>query len=97
MNEYQFTTIKDIFETVPVDKIPVCLKELGALMVQAKAMDKAMCLAAELETGEKPEKAFDWPEPVTWIDDDAGEVVARYTMPGNDEPFLTIKTVLRST
>jgi hypothetical protein len=92
--EYNFTTIKDIFLTVPIDKIPACLKELGVLMVQAKGMGAAMCAAAEVMAGERPPMAFEWPEPITWIDDDKGEVQARYMMPGNDSPLFETKTVV---
>lgn len=89
---YELTTIKDIFDTVPVEKMADCLNELGVLMVQAKGMHNAMSVAAELVSGEKPACVFEWPEPVTWIDDDKGEITANYVGEGLDEPLITMKT-----
>ena len=91
-NEYKLKTIKDIFETVPGDKVMSCVKELGQLIIQAKSMDKLMCLAVENITGETPVRAFEFPDYITWIDDDKGEIEARYMELGNEEPLFTTKT-----
>ncbi len=90
--KYALTTIKDIFDTVPIERIPACMEELGALIVQAKGMDATMCAAAEAITGIRPDKAFDWPEPVTWIDDDKRVVVANFHAVEIDTPIISIKT-----
>jgi hypothetical protein len=72
--EYQLTTIKDVFDKVPTDKIELCLKELAAGIVHAKGVNDLMCTAVEVLDGKKIEKAIEWPETCTWIDDDQGEI-----------------------
>ena len=60
---YELTTIKDIFDKVPADRIELCCQELGSLMAQYKSLAEAMP-----EAGLLPEF------PLKWIDDDKGEV-----------------------
>lgn len=38
--KYQITTLKDIFDKVPADRIKTCMDELAIAMQQAKAMSK---------------------------------------------------------
>jgi hypothetical protein len=92
--KYKLTTIKDIFETVPSEKILECLQELGVMMVQAKGVNGALCAAVESVTGDRPLKAIEWPESVTWVDDDKHELKARYIVPGESEPMLETTTVV---
>lgn len=49
--EYELTTIKDIFDKVPSDRIRVCLHELGIAMEQTKAMAELLGATAEVVTG----------------------------------------------
>lgn len=72
--EYQLTTIKDIFDNVPTDKVELCLKELAVGIIQAKAMNDIICETAEIIEGNKPDAAVKWPETCTWTDDDKGEI-----------------------
>lgn len=72
--QYELTTIKDIFDNVPASKIETCLKEMAAGMVQAKHMNEILKTTAEELTGHEIEKAIEWPEICTWIDDDKGEI-----------------------
>ena len=72
--DYQLTTIKDIFDNVPSDKVELCLKELAVGIVQAQQMNELICETAGILHGEKPENAVEWPETCTWTDDDKGEI-----------------------
>jgi hypothetical protein len=89
--EYEFTTIKDIFETVPADKIDQCLKELAIAMTQAKSMNEILCEAAEAITGQKPDGAIEWPKTSTWIDNDKGEIDLNFALPGDDNIQMKTK------
>lgn len=89
--KYELRTIKDIFDKVPADRIEDCLAELTVIMVQAKHLEAAMCEAAGAVTGNKPDKAFEWPETSTWIDDGKGELTARVVTKDNEE-ILKVKT-----
>lgn len=87
------STIKDIYDTVPTDRLQECLHELGVVMIQARGMDKAFCVAAEaVNRGERPEEAFEWPETITWVDGKK-EIDVSYSIPG-DKPFMKTRTVL---
>lgn len=60
--EYELTTIKDIFDKVPSDRIRVCLHELGIAMEQTKAMAELLGATAEVVTGVSDGVAVRWPE-----------------------------------
>lgn len=64
---YKLTTIKDIFDQVPVDRIQGCMNELADGMIQAKEFGEAMKLIAT-------EVECEWPEFITWVDDKKGVV-----------------------
>lgn len=88
--EYEFTTIKDIFENVPTDKVEQCLKELGIAMTQAKTMNDMLCETVGALVGEKPDGAVEWPDTCTWVDDDKGEIDLNFGLPDDDN--IQIKT-----
>lgn len=90
--KYKLTTIKDIFDHIPTDKIQVALAELGQQMVQAKGIHDMLSAAIEAVSSEKPVKFFEWPDSVTWIDDDKGETTTRFIMADTKETICCIKT-----
>jgi len=59
---YQLTTLADVFNKVPADKIELCMAEIGLAMALAKAT------SIDLEV------QMVWPEVTEWIDDGKGEV-----------------------
>ncbi len=89
--EYQFTTIKDIFDNVPSEKIEQCLEELGVAMVQAKSMNDLLCETVDVMANVKPDGAVEWPETCTWIDDGNGEIDLNFALPGDDNIQLKTK------
>jgi hypothetical protein len=92
--EYELTTIKDVFDNVPVDKIELCLKELAAGIIQAKSMNNIMCEVAAGVLGEKPDAAIEWPETCTWIDDEKGEIDLSFV--DEDGAGIELKTTINT-
>lgn len=88
--QYELSTIKDIFDKVPADRINDCCKELGQMLTQARYQLElvgaaAVALGEELDTA----NAFTFPDSVTWIDDGNGEIEARL-VDGDGSPLLSI-------
>ena len=88
--KYELTTLRDIFEKVPLHKIEVCLKEITALMVECKTVEAAMKGLAHATTGDSDNAECIWPEPLTWIDDGEGDITAKIIV--NGEYVSTIQT-----
>ena len=87
--KYELTTIKDIFDKIPSDKIEACMKELTEAMIQAAIM-RDISNAAVAGMGNV---TVEWPVPVTWIDDDKGEVDVTFTL--DNEPIFNTKTTVK--
>lgn len=94
MKRYELSTLKDIFEKVPADKIDCCLKELAVMMKQTHAMNEIIGCAMDASVMEKPQNVLTWPDSVTWIDDDKGIVETNIIDPRSLENRITIKTTL---
>jgi hypothetical protein len=88
--QYELVTIKDIFDKVPADRIELCMKEIAAGMAQAKGVFEVLSSLAKDMGAEEAGTELKWPEKVTWIDDDKGEITMNCVV--NDEPVLTVKT-----
>lgn len=72
---YELTTINDIFNKVPLDRIETCMKELTLLLIQAKAIEITIKTGAEnsgIDVGDN--MIFKLPETHSWIDDNKGEI-----------------------
>lgn len=67
--EYKLTTIKDIFDKIPMDKIELCLDELKIALLQARVIK-----AAADTIGER----FEYPGEITWVDDEKGEITSNF-------------------
>ena len=65
-NKYKLTTIKDIFDKVPTDRIDDCMSELTALIKESKAISDSINTVADIADGEAVSV---FPESVTWVDD----------------------------
>lgn len=90
--EYELTTIKDIFDKVPSDRIRTCLHELGIAMEQAKAMAELLGATTEAVTGVSDGVDVRWPETSTWIDDGKGTLDLQFrTEDGNDGFDYTVQ------
>ncbi len=76
---YQLSTIKDIFDNVPTDKVDTCLAELGAGIKQAQDLrDSFKDLTGLLTSDHDNFQAF-WRDSCTWIDDDKGNTTINTT------------------
>lgn len=85
-NTYEISTIKDIFDKIPEDKIDVCMNELRVMIKQAHAMDELMNAAFNVVT-ESAKIKTEFPLVLNWIDDGKGEVSMQYQC--NDEHIFT--------
>ena len=88
--EYKITTIRDIFNKVPTDKVEQCMKELATGIIQAQSMNELFCDVAGALQGERPDYAVEWPETSIWIDDDKGEIDLSFV--GDDGTSIELKT-----
>lgn len=76
---YKLTTINDIFEKVPADRIATCCAEIGQLLVSMKVTHEGLIRAAK-EVGvpvSEASKAVVLKFPFTWVDDGAGRIEAQ--------------------
>lgn len=89
-NEYELTTLKDIFDKVPTAKIMLCMEELAKGMTQAKATLELMCSVADSMEGELTMVDVKWPDSVTWVDDDKGIVGCDFVTQSGD-PLLSVR------
>lgn len=82
--QYKLTTLQDVFEQVPVDKIHLCLRELGDAMVEAKRLSEVV-----KETAWRA--AFKWASPCTWIDDGKENQTFRFLDGESGEELMQAK------
>lgn len=68
---YELTTIKDIFDKVPADRVSTCMAEITTLILGAKEKQAAVSEAAQMLGGSI--RTY-FPESVNWMDDGKGEV-----------------------
>lgn len=66
MTTYKLSTLRDVFEKVPPEKMRLCLREMADAMEQAHALRDLILGSAE-ELGEN-DGVF-WPDECEWIDD----------------------------
>lgn len=81
--QYELTTIRDIFDKVPADRIKDCCEELGILLAQTKATASLAGYPTECV-------AIDFP--IVWTDDGKGEL--RMELENDDGEGLTIETTI---
>jgi len=72
--KYELTTLKDIFDKLPANRIKPCLHELAVAMEQAKAMRELLNAAGNAISCDSVDIDFSWPETMTWIDDGKGTI-----------------------
>lgn len=79
--EYELRTLKDVFDKLPADRIPVCLIEIAHVMSTAKAL---------IETSGQ-EGQVHFPDVTVWKDDGKGETGFVLAVEGTDEKVATVK------
>lgn len=88
--EYELTTLTDIFDQIPTDKLEKCLDEIKAGMMKAREINEIMRDCAELIDGERTARLIAWPEISIWIDDDKGDIGLEFQHEG--ETIISVKT-----
>lgn len=81
MTTYRLSTLRDVFDKVPADRISLCLQEIGAGMVQTKEL-------AAIAEGHGA--VVEWPDECEWIDDDSGVITLNVV--DDDGNAITIET-----
>lgn len=67
-NHYKLTTLRDVYEKVPADKLALCMREIAEGMEHAKALEQLMDVSASaIQPGASA--ATIWPDVCEWIDD----------------------------
>ena len=84
---YELSTLRDVFDKVPADRIVDCLTELAVGMARAKHMHE---LGVEATGGAI---GIAWPETVTWVDDGAGSLEMLYQDVDGADLFVEHATV----
>lgn len=93
--KYELTTLRDVFEKVPADRIDECLSELAIAMKQAKAMQELLSEVGKAVSGSDDVAAMlEWPEPATWIDDGKGEIELNFHKAGKEDQGIVLTTKL---
>ena len=87
--EYELTTIGDIFDKVPADRIRDCCREIGIILAQTKALHDLCVEVAGLERSGKASIGLRWP--LIWTDDSKGELTTSIHASDGDE-FLRLET-----
>jgi hypothetical protein len=91
---YELTSIADIFNKVPAERIPDCCAELGKLMSSTKAAAQLMfdhAKASGANVGDcLMHEVIGFRFPMTWVDDGAGSLETNF-MTETDEPIFTLK------
>jgi len=91
MNKYNISTIKDIFDKVPADRIEDCCRELGALLTQSARMrDLIGAMAASDGLEVDMSTAMVMPDSIEWVDDGAGSLELHINCEG--EELFSLKT-----
>lgn len=84
MKTYKLTTIKDIFDSVPVDRLGVLFDEIRVLMEQCAFI-----------RGGDGVSAVVFPETITWVDDGKGEVTINAHELNTGKRILSLKSKVR--
>lgn len=97
---YEISTIKDVFNKVPTDRIRDCLNELGVLLSQAAAMrDMIKSVADATGVEYTDDQIAQLPDVFTWEDDGKGELslnIGSRDEHGEFTSLASINTVLES-
>ena len=65
---YKLTTLRDVYEQVPADKLALCMREIAEGMEHARALTELLDATVDaLHPGSKA--ATIWPDVCEWIDD----------------------------
>lgn len=66
--KYKLTTLRDVYEKVPAEKLALCMREIAEGMEHAKALEALMSAAGE-SLDHSSSVSTIWPDECEWIDD----------------------------
>lgn len=100
---YRFSTLQELVDRVPADRIATCLHEIGIGLGQAKGAAELMLHAAAAmaeQMGVQCEVAkvtslVELPPVLEWVDDGLGEVQTKIVAPEHPELGLTLEAKLQ--
>ena len=92
---YKFSTFQELVDTVPADRIRLCLEEIGTALSTAKATTELVAMVAADMAGkadfELPARVITLPEFFEWVDDGKGEIESRLHHPDGDGEVLAVR------
>ena len=91
MKEYQLTTIKDIFEKIPSDRIDTLMAELTIVVKRAQSINGIMQTISKNVVGKEGRSIF--PDTITWKDDGNGSIKINILV--NDTPIMTVEETIK--
>lgn len=68
-DRYELTTLQDVYDKIPADRIEFCLQEIGEALARSKMIVEGM-KALMGDAWRDEIMSMRWP--MTWIDDDGG-------------------------
>jgi hypothetical protein len=87
---YKLTTLRDVYEQVPADKLALCMREIAEGMEHAKALQELMNATVEhLHPGATA--ATIWPDACEWIDDGKEDKTINVTDAATGEAGFTFE------
>jgi len=91
MKEYQLTTIKDIFDKIPPDRIDVLMAELTTIIKRAQAVTNLMKVVSKDVTGKEIGIVF--PDTITWNDDGKGSI--KIHIQAHKKTLMTVEETIK--
>ena len=87
---YRLTTLRDVYERVPADKLALCMREIAEGMEHAKALEQLMdASASAIQPGASA--ATIWPDVCEWIDDGKEDKTINVTDAATGEAGFTFE------
>ncbi|MFK5950694.1 MAG: hypothetical protein QM500_18230 [Methylococcales bacterium] len=87
--KYELTTIKDIYEKIPADKIREAMGEITELMIDCKMIEGVLSEAVKHTTVRVCDIATKFPEQVVWVDDGLNSIEINASV--NNVPVVKLK------
>lgn len=87
-NTYELTTIKDIFDKVPADRIETCMAELAVLLRQSAVLrDQVLILANSEGMDISASEVVKIQDVFNWVDDGLGDITLNVETSGGEHLF----------
>lgn len=91
-DHYELTTLQDVFDKIPADKIELCLQEIGEGLAKSKAIVESMKIMMG-DAWADSMMGMQWP--MTWIDDDGSNGNIQFFDKTSGEQLGSIKLHLK--